>query len=197
MCEPAAKHLKSKKYGLAISSEQRSAEQQQIIDDAKVIIDSIQLRFSYFMWRYLSMYVALFVDGEKIPNCTKFGMNSLDYKGKAGLERLYNWLDDPLKELKEKASQNASTEFYKGIFNAPKYGVSTRAPVRHVRYDGIFELYVNTSRELEAMIQARIEQSGRWYLRVGKLSVGRLSKLPERIPPQHWPSINDDVHTLG
>ncbi len=151
-----------------------------------------QVRFSYFMWRYLLMFIALFEAKGSTPNCTKFGISSLDFKTQKGLASLVDWLNDPLNAFNEKPSQNANTEFYKGIFTAPKYGVSVRAPVQHVRYDGAFELYINTDTETESFIQTRIMQSGRWYLRVGKLCVGRLRKTPERIPPSYWQSIKDD-----
>lgn len=170
----------------------RTPAQIEKVDELTAGLEVNQARFSYFMWRYLLMYIDLFETKGGKPNCTKFGISSLDFKTQKGLASLVDWLNDPLKAFNEKPSQNASTEFYKGIFIAPKYGVSTRAPVNHVRYDGVFELYINTDSETESFIQSRIMQSGRWYLRVGKLSLGRLRKTPERIPPSYWQSIKDD-----
>ena len=187
------KHLKSKKYGFLVDKAQRKASEQLYIDNALHKISKAQLRLSYFMWRYLKMYILLFENSNKLPQCTSFGFKSLDYKNKTVLERLRDWLSDPTQALIEKPTLNASTEFYKGVFSASKYGVAPRAPVRHVRYDGVFELYVQSHRELEVDIQNRIMNSERWYLRVGKLSVGRLSKPPERIPSQYWETIEDDI----
>ncbi len=187
------KNLKFKKSGYKLKPSERTEEQQQCISETLALFDANKIVFSYFMWRYLAMYVDLHDKQEKIMQCTSFGLKSLNYKSKAGIGHLCDWLKNPLDVISDKASQNSRDEFYKGVFKASKYGVSTRAPVLTKRYDGDFELYIQAPRELELIIQQRIEQSNRWYLRVGKLSLGRMTRLPERIPSMYWSTIEDDT----
>ncbi|HIF9399750.1 TPA: hypothetical protein ACX6RT_003719 [Photobacterium damselae] len=189
--------VKVKQLGCGLDESMRTPDQQLWIHSIDASIDSTAAVFAYFMWQYLNMYKQLYLQErakgkDRVPSCTKFGLNCLDFKGK-GLEALANWLQDPKKAFSDKPSQNSYTEYYKGVFDASKYGVSTRAPVLTRRYDGVFELYIKSDVETEQLIMNKIKHSGRHYLRVGKLCLAELTQLPTRIPSSYWEMIEDDA----
>ncbi|PSV30340.1 hypothetical protein C9J44_20855 [Photobacterium sp. GB-27] len=192
--------LKMKQLGYGHIESDRTPQQKKWIVSIEESISRTAAVFAYFMWQYLKMYKQLYVQEQDkgkngAPSCTKFGLNCLDFKGAKGLEALLNWLNNPEKAFSDKPSQNSSTEYYKGVFNAPKYGVSTRSPVLTQRYDGVFELYIKSDAETEQFIMQKIKQSGRHYLRVGKLCLAELAQRPTRIPSSYWDQIEDDITT--
>jgi len=159
------------------------------------IADDRMIIFGYFALRYLTMYGDLLASnkGKVKPNCSSFGIKSLDFKKKSMLVSFQTWLLDYSKPLKESSSVNGNSEYFKTVFNAPKYNVSKSAPTLSKRYDGTFELFIKTDRETEAFIKDKIVQSNCWITRVGKLSLGRLQGLPDIIPNSYWDKITDDV----
>ena len=194
--------FKVKQLGYDLDMSARTPEQQQWIDCVDESSSRTAAVFAYFMWQYLSMYQQLYLQEQAkgkdgAPSCTKFGLNCLDFKGEKGLEALANWLQDPKKAFSDKPSQNSNTEYYKGVFDASKYGVSTRSPVLTQRYDGVFELYIKSDVETERLIMDKIKHSGRHYLRVGKLCLAELTQLPARIPSSYWETVEDDAAKKG
>lgn len=132
-------------------------------------------------------------DLKKSPKCTAFGLDCLNLKSKKGLQALAHWLQKPNKAFNDKPNSNSCSDYYKGVFDASKYGVSTRSPVLTQRYDGVFELYIKSDVETEQLIMDKIKHSGRHYLRVGKLCLAELTQLPARIPSSYWDTVEDDA----
>ncbi|PSV92463.1 hypothetical protein [Photobacterium iliopiscarium] len=136
-------------------------------------------------------------DLKKSPDCTAFGLDCLNLKSKKGLQALAHWLQNPKKAFNDKPKSNSCSDYYKGVFDASKYGVSTRSPVLTQRYDGVFELYIKSDVETEQLIMDKIKHSGRHYLRVGKLCLAELTQLPARIPSRYWETVEDDEVKKG
>jgi hypothetical protein len=175
----------------SLMNEQEEVELNNISNTSETRI----LIFSCFAWHYLSMYKELLANhtGKGKANCSTFGIKSLDFKKKSTLKNLLDWLSDCSKPLKESRSLNGNSEYFKTVFNASKYNVSTSAPTLTRRYDGTFELFVKSDKETEQFIKDKITKSGCWVTRVGKLSLGRLQGQPELIPSSYWEKITDDV----
>lgn len=162
-------------------------------EDAKNKLISHQIRMCLFASKYIQMYLSLFTDSKKPTNCSKFGQSALDMKVKRTLQDLLNSLRDISLPVTDMRSANGATEFFKSMMQASSYGVAKTSPVKAVRYDGTFELYVDGERDLLADILNRIESSNRYFLNIGKRSFGKLRKPSGLAPRYMFDEIEDDV----
>ena len=152
-----------------------------------------QMRMCMFTQKYLEMYYDKFTDNIPPRQCSQFGHKGLNMKSKAGINKLITSLQDIQSPVIEQRSNNSGTEFYKSIIQASSYGVATSTPVLNNRYDGRFDLYIKSDIATLSTIQARILSSNRYYLNVGKRSLGTLRKTSGILPNDKFLDLKDDV----
>jgi hypothetical protein len=157
-------------------------------------LEAHQIRMCMFAVQYIAMYLDKHSDGTPPRLCSQFGIKELNMKSKAGILNLVEFLEDVNKPILSKPNMNGSTEFYKSIIKSSPYGVSTSSPVLNKRYDGRFELYVKSDPDTLLFIKDRIMNSDRYFLRVGKRSLGKLIGEPGIMPQHKFDSIIDDVN---
>jgi len=151
-----------------------------------------QIRMCLYTVKYLEMYDDKFISNKQ-PACSQFGHKGLNMKSKAGVEQLIHSIKELHEPIVEQRSSNSGTEFYKSIMQASSYSVATSTPVLNNRYDGRFDLYVKSDIDTLSEIQSRILTSNRYYLNVGKRSLGVLRKPSGVLPCDKFSDISDDV----
>lgn len=162
-------------------------------DSEQVVLDSIkthylnhQIKILYYTYKYLSCEQKK-ADSNKSAskNPSKFDVRSGEggsfnvpaifcYSASKMINSLIEWLDDLMTPVTGSGNKKSHAQFKVAITNQGKCGTSRSAPVKSIKYDGTFELFIKTDSETEQLILDRMEFAKVWKLRVGKQCLGSL-----------------------